>query len=75
MQSDQVEPMTDPEKPETTNEELGLEQLEDAAGGLRSKTTEAKVFDSGNEDDSEKSGSTLADSTKLKSWSPLPTCE
>ena len=30
---DQVAPMTDPKNPETTNEELGLEQLEDAAGG------------------------------------------
>ena len=26
--------MTDPKNPEATNEELGLEQLEDAAGGL-----------------------------------------
>ena len=67
--------MTETKNPEAQNEELNLEQLEDAAGGLRSKTTEAKVFESGIEDDSEKSGSTLADSTKLKSWSPVPACD
>ena len=30
---DQVAPMTDPKNPEAQNEELDLEQLEDAAGG------------------------------------------
>ena len=31
---DQVAPMTDPKNSEAMNEELGLEQLEDAAGGF-----------------------------------------
>ena len=31
---DQVEPMTDPKRPEAQNEELDLEELKGAAGGL-----------------------------------------
>ena len=34
MQGDQVEPMTDPKKAEARNEELGLDQLEEAAGAV-----------------------------------------
>ena len=38
--------MTDPKNPEAQNEELGLEQLEDAAGGSR-KDHAVKIEDEG----------------------------